>query len=430
MINVGLLGCGTVGSGVVELLDKNLGIISRRTGDVIELKRVVDQDLDKCRALGIKESKLSRNFDDILYDDEIDIVVELIGGIEPALTFIMKAMEHGKHVVTANKDLIAEKGKELFDMAQTHKVDFYFEASVAGGIPIIYPLKQSLAGNQIQEVIGILNGTTNYILSKMSEEGRAFADVLREAQELGYAEADPTADIEGLDAGRKIAILASIAFNSRVTVDDVYVEGISKITLNDIKFARELGYVIKLLAVAKQGEDGSIQARVHPAFLPRKHPLAAVNDVYNAVFVRGDAVGEIMHYGQGAGKLPTASSVLGDIIDIGRNILYKANGRISCTCYEDKKILDVSQLRAQFYIRMTVKDQPGVLAGIAGVFGSNNVSLATVLQTTYGGEMAELILITHQVEERDLNDSLVVLRGMPLVGNIDNVIRLEGMDKI
>jgi homoserine dehydrogenase len=428
MIKVGLLGCGTVGSGVVELLDKNLETISRRMGDLIELTRVVDQDLDKCRALGIEESKLSSNFDDILYDDEIDIVVELIGGIEPALTFIMKAMEQGKHVVTANKDLIAEKGKELFDMAQAHKVDFYFEASVAGGIPIIYPLKQSLAGNRIQEVIGILNGTTNYILSKMSEEGHSFEDVLREAQELGYAEADPSDDIDGLDAGRKIAILASIAFNSRVTVDDVYVEGISKITPSDIKFARELGFVIKLLAVAKQAEDGSIQARVHPAFLPYKHPLAAVNDVYNAVFVRGDAVGEIMHYGRGAGKLPTASSVVGDIIDIGRNIVYKANSRISCTCYEDKPILDVSQLKTQFYIRMTVKDRPGVLAGIAGVFGSNNVSLATVLQTTHGGEMAELILITHQVEERDLNDSLAVLKGMHIVGNIDNVIRLEGMD--
>ncbi len=430
MIKVGLLGCGTVGSGVVALLDKNQGIIAQRIGDLVELKRVLDQDLDKCRALGIEESKLTSDFDEILYDDEIDIIVELIGGIEPALTFIKRAMEQGKHIVTANKDLIAEKGEELFDMAQAQQVDFYFEASVAGGIPIIYPLKQSLAGNRIQEVIGILNGTTNYILSKMSEEGRPFEEILQEAQELGYAEADPTADIEGLDAGRKIAILASIAFNSRVTVDDVYVEGISRITPSDIKFARDLGYVIKLLAIAKQEEDGSIQARVHPAFLPRKHPLAAVNDVYNAVFVRGDAVGEIMHYGQGAGQLPTASSVLGDIIDIGRNILCKANGRIGCTCYDNQKILDVSQLRAQFYIRMTVKDRPGVLAGIAGVFGSNNVSLATVLQTTHGGAMAELILITHQVEERDLNDSLAVLTGMHIVGNIDNVIRLEGMDII
>ncbi len=429
MIKVGLLGCGTVGSGVVELLKKNAEIISRRAGDMIALKKVLDKDLDKCRALGIDEAQITGDFEDILQDDEIDIVVELIGGIEPALTMITQAMQQGKHIVTANKDLIAEKGQELFDIAKANQVDFYFEASVAGGIPIIYPLKQSLAGNQIKEVIGILNGTTNYILSKMSEEGRPFEEILAEAQELGYAEADPTSDIEGLDAGRKIAILSSIAFNSRVTFDDVYIEGISKITPTDINFARDLGYVIKLLAVAKQGEDGSIQARVHPAFLPKQHPLAAVNDVYNAVFITGDAVGEIMHYGQGAGKLPTASSVVGDIIDIGRNMVHHISGRIGCTCYEDKKILDVSQLRAQFYIRMTVKDRPGVLAGIAGVFGSNNVSLATVFQTTHGGEMAELILITHEVEEQDLNDSLAVLRGMHIVGNVDNVIRLEGTNR-
>ncbi len=429
MIRIGLLGCGTVGSGVVELLKNNADIISRRTGEQIELKKVLDKDLDKCRALGIDEDKITADFEDILQDDEIDIVVELIGGIEPALNMIIRAMQHGKHIVTANKDLIAVKGKELFDVAKEYQVDLYFEASVAGGIPIIYPLKQSLAGNQIKEVIGILNGTTNYILTKMSEEDRPFEEILAEAQELGYAEADPTSDIEGLDAGRKIAILSSIAFNSRVTFDDVHIEGISKITPSDIKFARDLGYVIKLLAVAKQGDDGSIQARVHPAFLPRKHPLAGVNDVYNAVFITGDAVGEIMHYGRGAGKLPTASSVVGDIIDIGRNIVHHSSGRIGCTCYEHKRILDISQLRAEFYIRMTVKDRPGVLAGIAGVFGSNNVSLATVFQTTHGGETAELILITHEVEEQDLNDSLAVLRGMHIVGNIDNVIRLEGTDR-
>lgn len=429
MIKVGLLGCGTVGSGVVELLNNNAEIISLRTGDEIVLTKILDKDRDKCLALGIDEARITENFEDILQDDEIDIVVELIGGIEPAMTMITQAMQQGKHIVTANKDLIAEKGQELFDMAKANQVDFYFEASVAGGIPIIYPLKQSLAGNKIKEVIGILNGTTNYILSKMSEEGRPFEEMLAEAQQLGYAEADPTSDIEGLDAGRKIAILSSIAFNSRVTFDDVYVEGISKVTPSDIQFARDLGYVIKLLAIAKQDEDGSIQARVHPAFLPLSHPLAAVNDVYNAVFITGDAVGEIMHYGRGAGKLPTASSVVGDIIDIGRNILHQSCGRISCTCYEDKKILDITQLQAQFYIRMTVKDRPGVLAGIAGVFGSNNVSLATVFQTTHGGEMAELILITHEVEERDLNDSLAVLRGMHIVGNIDNVIRLEGIHR-
>lgn len=427
MIGIGLLGCGTVGSGVVELLEKNAKMIASRTGDKVVLKKILDKDLEKCRALGISDEKLTQDYNDILTDDSIQIVIELIGGIEPPFSMIRQAMQAGKHVVTANKDLIAEKGKELFDMAGAEKVDFYFEASVAGGIPIVYPLKQSLAGNNIQEVIGILNGTTNYILTKMSNEGSAFADVLAEAQKLGYAEADPTSDVEGLDAARKIAILSSIAFNSRVTVNDVYVEGITRISPRDIQYAANLGYVIKLLAVAKQDENG-IQTRVHPAFIPKNHPLASVNDVFNAVFVRGDAVGEIMHYGRGAGKLPTASAVVGDVIDIGRNMVHHISARIGCTCYEDKKVLDIGDLSAQFYIRMTVKDRPGVLAGIAGVFGSNDVSLATVFQTTHGEEMAELILITHKVKEQDLNDSLAILNSMSMVGKIDNVIRLECTD--
>jgi homoserine dehydrogenase len=297
---------------------------------------------------------------------------------------------------------------------------------VAGGIPIIYPLKQSLAGNHIEEVIGILNGTTNYILTKMSQEGRDYHEVLREAQELGYAESDPTADVGGLDAARKIAILSSIAFNSRVTLDDVYVEGITAITPHDIQYARELGYVVKLLAIAKE-VDGKIQARVHPAFIPFSHPLAFVNDVFNAVFVRGDAVGEIMHYGRGAGEMPTASAVLGDIIEVGRNMSYHTSARIGCTCYEEKPILPISELSAQYYIRMTVKDRPGVLAGIAGVFGYNVVSIATVLQKTSREDMAELILITHKVKEKDLQDSLTVLKGMNIVGEINNVVRLEGV---
>ncbi|MCX5780232.1 MAG: homoserine dehydrogenase, partial [Firmicutes bacterium] len=252
MINVGLLGCGTVGGGVVKLLTKNQETITTKTGSAIRIKRVLEKDRQKCRQLGLKDELVTDRFEDILNDDSIDIVVELIGGIEPAYTFITAAMQKGKHVVSANKDLIAVKGKELFAAALAHNVDFYFEASVAGGIPIIYPLKQSLAANRIEEIIGILNGTTNYILTKMSQEGREYQEVLREAQELGYAESDPTADVGGLDAARKIAILSSIAFNSRVTLDDVYVEGITKITPRDIQYSRELGYVIKLLAIAKE----------------------------------------------------------------------------------------------------------------------------------------------------------------------------------
>ena len=428
MINIAVLGCGTVGSGVIKLLAQNSETIALRGGEPISLKWVLELDKEKCETAGVADGAIAASFDDILNDEEIDIVVELIGGLEPAFSFITAAMKKGKHIVTANKDLIAVKGKEIFEIAEANQVDFYFEASVAGGIPIISPLKQALAGNRIQQVIGILNGTTNYILTKMSQEGRAFDDVLAGAQKLGYAEADPSADVEGLDAARKIAILSSIAFNSRVTLDDVYVEGITKITPADIKYADELGFIVKLLAIGKE-TDGQIQTRVHPAFLPKDHPLAAVNDVFNAVFVQGDAVGEIMHFGRGAGQMPTASSVMGDIIEIVRNIRQQTNGRIGCTCYEDKQALSIDCLAAQFYIRMTVTDRPGVLAGIAGVFGNHNVSLATVLQKTSQENMAELILITHEVKERDLRDALIVLKEMSIVTAINNVIRLEGVQR-
>jgi homoserine dehydrogenase len=425
MINMAMLGCGTVGSGVVKLLATNHEAIARKIGSELRFVKILEKDPEKCYALGLQADQVTRDFAEILNDDTIDIVVELMGGIEPAFSFIMAAMKKGKHIVSANKDLIAVKGKELFETAEQYQVDFYFEASVAGGIPIVYPLKQSLAANQIQEVIGILNGTTNYILSKMSREGRDYQEVLQEAQQLGYAESDPSADVEGLDAARKIAILSSIAFNSRVTLDDVYVEGITAITLRDIQYARELGFVIKLLAIAKEVE-GKVQVRVHPAFVPLNHPLAFVNDVYNAVFVRGDAVGEIMHYGKGAGAMPTASAVTGDIIEIGRNILHHSNARIGCTCFENKEILPISQLNAEYYIRMTVADRPGVLAGIAGVFGDNHVSIAQVLQKTSEQDLAELILITHLVKEKDLQDALTVLKDMSIVGEINNVVRLEG----
>ncbi len=428
MIQIGLLGCGTVGTGVVKLLAKNHDQIAKKAGQEVVITRVMERDMEKCVAAGFDPKRVTQQIEDIINDPDIDIVVELIGGIEPAYSFIIEAMKKGKHIVTANKDLIAVKGKDLFAVAEENAVDFYFEASVAGGIPVIQPLKQSLAGNNIEEVIGILNGTTNYILTKMSKEGSDYEDVLKEAQQLGYAEADPTADVGGWDAARKIAILASIAFNSRVTLDDVYVEGITRITSRDIQNAKDLGYVIKLLAIANE-VDGKIQTRVHPAFIPLNHPLAAVNDVFNAVFIRGDAVGEIMHYGRGAGEMPTASAVTGDIIEICRNLIHGNSARLGCTCYEQKPVLKISELNSQFYIRMTVKDRPGVLAGIAGVFGSNEVSLASVLQKTNDEENAELILITHLTKEENLRDSLTVLKGMTIVKEINNVIRLEGVNR-
>ena len=426
MIGVGLLGCGTVGSGVVKLLQKNRDTIAQRSGEQITIKKILEKDREKCRQLGINDAMIADSFDDILNDPEINIVVELIGGIEPAFSLVTAAMAKGKHVVSANKDMIALKGRELFDTAGNNGVDFCFEASVAGGIPIVYPLKRSLAGNEISEVIGILNGTTNYILTKMTAEGRDYNEVLAEAQALGYAESDPAADVGGMDAARKIAILASIAFNSRVDLNQVYVEGITGVTASDIKYATELGYVIKLLAVAKQNEQEQVQVRVHPAFLPYAHPLALVNDVFNGVFVLGDAVGEIMHYGRGAGQMPTASAVAGDIIEIARSIVFGAGGRIGCTCYKEKIMLDINQLYAEYYIRMTVKDQPGVLAGIAGAFGNNQVSIATVIQKTSHKHMAELILITHRVKEEYLQNAIGELKGLSVMERIDSVIRLEG----
>lgn len=424
MVRVGLLGCGTVGSGVVKLLEQNRELIARRSGCPIKITKVLERDQDKCLTLGLSKEMIAGRLEDIVDDPEIDVVVELIGGEEPAYSFIISAMQKGKHVVTANKDLIAVKGKELFEMASQYNVDFYFEASVAGGIPVVYSLKQALAANNIKTVIGILNGTTNYILTKMSRDGADFQEVLARAQQLGYAESDPTADIEGLDAARKIAILSSIAFNSRITLKDVYTEGITGITASDIKYARELDYAIKLLAIAKE-ESGQIQVRVHPAFIPLSHPLAAVNDVYNAVFIQGDAVGEIMLYGRGAGQMPTASAVVGDIIEISRNLSQNLITRLGCTCYEEKEVLDIGALMSQFYIRMLVNDRPGVLAGIAGVFGNNNVSIAAVVQKASKGDQAELVVITHRVLERNMQDALTVLRGMSIVGEIGSVIRVE-----
>lgn len=426
MIKVGLLGCGTVGGGVVKLLEQNQEVIAQRVGQEVVITKILELDRAKVYDLGLSDEVIAGSIDEVL-SDEVDIVIELIGGIEPAKTYILQALRQGKGVVSANKDLIASHGREIFDTAAEHEVDFYFEASVGGGIPIVFPLKQSLAGNQIQEVIGILNGTTNYILTKMSREGQPYEEVLREAQSLGYAEADPIADVEGFDAARKIAILASIAFNSRVTFEEVYVEGITKITPLDIKYGRELGYDIKLLAIAKEEEDG-ILVRVHPAFIPHNHPLAAVSGVYNAVFLRGDAVDDLMFYGRGAGQMPTASAVVGDVMEIVRNIGRQDTGRIPCTCYENKEVIPTSSQRASFYIRMLAKDRPGVLAGIAAVMGNHEVSLATVLQKDTCDGFAHLVFVTHEVEESNLRDALTVLNGMSIVGAVENVIRLEGVE--
>lgn len=420
-IKVALLGLGTVGTGVYKLIHRRADVMERTIGAELEISRILVHNLKKERA-GVDASLLTDDWQEILADDEIRIVVEVMGGIEPARTMILDALHAGKHVVTANKDLVAEFGKELLDAAEEGACDFLFEAAVAGGIPIIRPLKQCLAGNEISEVIGIVNGTTNYILTKMFEENMSFEEALAKATELGYAEADPTADVEGLDAGRKVAIMASIAFHSRVVFKDVYTEGITKITSKDIAYAKEFDSVIKLLGVAHNTENG-IEVGVYPMLLNKEHPLASVRDSFNAVFVHGDAVDDAMFYGRGAGELPTASAVMGDIIDVARDIKYQCNGRISCTCYKELPIKDFSDVKNKFFLRMQVKNQPGVLARIAKVFGDHKVSIARVVQKHARDNEAELVIVTEKVKEYHLKDALRELREKDSIIDISSVIR-------
>lgn len=421
-IKLGLLGGGTVGTGVIKVLQDNYHDIKEKIGCDIEVSKVLVRNIEKHRVLADKVT-LTTNADDILEDKEIDIVVELLGGIHPALEYMLKAMNNGKHVVTANKDVVAQFGKEVFDTAEKNDVDFMFEASVGGGIPIITPLKQSLTANKITDLIGIVNGTTNYMLTKMAEQGMDYETALLRAQTKGYAEADPTADVEGLDAARKIAILSSIAFNTRINLNDVQVEGITKITPEDISYANELGFSIKLLAVAKNTKDG-IDVRVHPTFLPKSHPLSSVRNVYNAVFIHGNAVGDTMFYGKGAGEKPTASAVLADIIDVARDMGKERFGKIRCTCYEEKKLCPPDKVMSGYYIRLLVEDKLGVLGAIATAIGESKISLYSVIQKRKVGELSEIVAITHDVSNKQVEDVKVRLNNLDVVNEISNMIRV------
>ena len=420
-IKIGLLGLGTVGSGVYKIIERQKEEMVKKTGARLEIAGILVHNLNKVRD-GVDTSLLTDRWEDIINNDEISIVIEVMGGIEPAKTMILEALNSGKNVVTANKDLVAEYGRELLDAAENNGVDFLFEAAVAGGIPIIRPLKQCLAANEMDEVIGIVNGTTNYILTKMFEEGMDFDEALAKATELGYAEADPTADIEGLDAGRKVAIMASIAFHSRVTFSDVYTEGITKISARDINYAKEFGNVIKLLGVAHNTEDG-IEVSVHPMMIPQEHPLASVRDSFNAVFVHGDAVDDVMFYGRGAGEFPTASAIMGDVIDVVRDIQYHCTGRISCTCYRETKVKEFREVKNKFFLRMQVDNKPGVLAAIASVFGVHQVSISKVIQKIITDGVAELVIVTEAVKEYHMENALEHLKDMETTRQISSVIR-------
>lgn len=421
-IKVAILGLGTVGSGVYKIIHKQTDEMEHKVGATLEIAKILVHNISKKRE-GVDQSLLTDNWKDIIEDEEIQIVIEVMGGIEPAKTMILEALHAGKNVVTANKDLVAEYGKELFDAAEEQKLDFLFEAAVAGGIPIIRPLKQCLAANDIDEVVGIVNGTTNYILTKMFEEHMDFEEALAKATELGYAEADPTADIEGLDAGRKMAIMASIAFHSRVVFSDVYTEGITKITSADIEFAKQFDSVIKLLGVAHNTPDG-IEVAVHPMMLHKNHPLASVRDSFNAVFVHGDSVDNAMFYGRGAGELPTASAIMGDVMDVARNICYHSVGRISCTCYKNLSVKPMKEVKHKYFLRMQVLDKAGVLSRYANTFAEHNVSIAQVVQKRRIEGEAEIAIVTDTVREADVMKSLEQFESMDVIREISSIIRV------
>jgi homoserine dehydrogenase len=422
-VHVGLLGCGHVGSALVRQIAEQGAAIEARTGVRLEVTRVAVRNLARERDVPLATSVFTHDATAVVVADDVDVVVEVIGGIEPARELIIEALKAGKPVVTANKELLANFGRELFETAEGAGVDLLFEASVAGGIPLMRPLRESLAGDRIRRVVGIVNGTTNYILSRMAESGASFSDALAEAQGLGYAERDPTADVEGFDAAAKTAIIASIAFGARVVAGDVYREGISDITDGDIASATELGYAVKLLAVAEE-TDAGVAVRVHPTMIPMSHPLASVRDSFNALFIEADAVGQLMFYGRGAGGEPTASAVLGDVIDAAKNLASGARGATVGTLAR-KPIRPIDEVESQFYLQLEVADRPGVLATIAEQFGAHGVSIESMQQAGIGSE-ARLIFITHTAREADLRATIHGLRDVGAVHRVGSVLRVLG----
>jgi len=422
-ISIGMLGCGVVGSQVARLLQSDEQELSERSGALLVLKKIGVRSTSARE--GINPSMITTDLNSIVSDPEINIVIEVMGGIEPARTLILEAIKNKKSVITANKALLATHGHELFNAADAAKVDLYYEAAVAGAIPIIRSMRESLAGDQITRVMGIVNGTTNYILTKMAEEGRDFNDVLKEAQALGYAEADPTADIEGHDAAAKAALLASLAFHSTVTIDEVYCEGISAITIDDVNAAKAMGSVIKLLAIAELTLKDEISVRVHPVMLPNSHPLASVRNAFNAVYVESEAAGQLMFYGRGAGGAPTASAILGDLVAVTRHRAYSTVG-YGESDYADLDIAPVSDVKSQFFVRLHVADKSGVLASIAQVFASEGISIQTVRQAGLGKD-AELIVVTHSATEASLTACVKKLTDMDIVSKVESVIRVEGV---
>ncbi len=422
-LKVAVLGCGSVGSQVVRLLLEQAGDLTARVGARVELVGVAVRRLDAAREVDVPDGLITTDAAGLASRADVDIVVEVIGGIEPARSLILSALENGASVVTANKALLAEDGPTLFEAAEKAGRDLYYEAAVAGAIPILRPLRESLAGDKVTRVLGIVNGTTNFILDKMDTSGAGFTEALEEAQELGYAEADPTADIEGFDAAAKAAILASLAFHSRVTAADVHREGISDVTAADVQSARDMGSVVKLLAICELRDD-AVAVRVHPAMIPRSHPLASVREAYNAVFVESQAAGQLMFYGPGAGGAPTASAVLGDLVTVARNRLANTRGAGE-SAYADRAILPMAETLTRYHVAIDVDDRAGVLAAVANAFAEHGVSIQTVHQEGRGSD-AQLVVVSHEATDGQLSDTVRHLREMEIVREVTSVMRVEG----
>ncbi|MBV9832430.1 MAG: homoserine dehydrogenase [Marmoricola sp.] len=426
-VRVALLGCGVVGSQVARLLHEQAGDLAARVGAPVELVGVAVRRLGIPRDVDLPEELFTTDAECLVARGDLDVVVEVIGGIEPARSLILRALEHGASVVSANKALLAEDGATLFDAAERAGRDLYYEAAVAGAIPILRPLRESLAGDQVTRVLGIVNGTTNFILDRMDTSGAGFQEALEEAQDLGYAEADPTADVEGFDAAAKAAILASLAFHTRVTAADVHREGIAEVTARDVESAREMGSVVKLLAICalENGPDGpSVSARVHPAMIPRSHPLASVREAYNAVFVESEAAGQLMFYGPGAGGSPTASAVMGDLVSVARNRRQGVRGAGE-SAYADLRVVPMGETQTRYHVQIDVDDKAGVLASIAQVFAEHDVSIQTVRQEGRGDD-AQLVVVSHRATDADLSGTVEALRAMPNVRDVSAVMRVEG----
>jgi homoserine dehydrogenase len=430
MINVGIIGFGIVGSGTAKVLLEHKDILRERLGFEINLKRIADLDIERDRGIKVPEGVLTTDVNMIFNDPDIQIVVELIGGIRPAKDFILKAIQNGKHVVTANKALLATEGTDIFDAAYKAGVEVGFEASVAGAIPIIKVMKEGLVANRIKAIYGIINGTSNYILTKMTEEGVEFSDALKEAQKLGYAEADPTFDIEGIDTAHKLTILATLSYGIPLSYNSIHIEGISKISSQDIGFASELGYKVKLLAIAKESE-GEIELRVHPTMLPKEYLISKVDGPFNAIYVEGDATGSTLYYGRGAGSVPTGSAVVSDIVDIARNIQKNAIGRVPTIpkIFRDTRIKKIDDVISKYYFRFSALDRPGVLSKISGILGNYNISIASVIQKGRKiGEAVPLVVLTHEAKEKDVRQAVNEIDRLSVVMDKTVFIRVEGKE--